>query len=81
MKVIQGPTKWQTEIKCRCGAVLQVDDDDVTTRFFGASWGGDTPEEKTCVICCVCGETIELEVPPRIERAAKEASAKRRKNR
>lgn len=76
MKVISGPTKWSTEKKCSgCKAVVSITIDDVSIGFYGANYGGDTPEEHICASCCVCGTDIRLDpaysAPPLVLKAAR----------
>lgn len=75
MKIVAGPTTWEKELKCRCGATLIAEESDVRIGFFGPSWGGETPEKKTFVECPICGEHITFDAPPRIQRLAEERSA------
>jgi hypothetical protein len=76
VKVLSGPTKWTGTYRCQCGAELQVEEEDVSLAYFGANYGGDTPQLGAYYECCVCGRDNEIDVPPRVWKAAQ---AKREK--
>ena len=62
------------EFECRgCKSRLVAEMDDVQVGYFGANYGGDTPDREYYVECSVCG-TIRIlrwnEVTPKVRAAA-----------
>jgi len=71
LKVIAGPVEWSGMLQCRaCPAILEIHTDDVRIGFFGANYGGDSPEQKFFVECIVCGTENIVRVPPKVVAAA-----------
>lgn len=44
------------EFTCRgCKSQLVAETEDVQVGYFGANYGGDSPEREYCVTCPICG--------------------------
>lgn len=61
MKVIdEKPFNFEFECRC-CHSRLAAEASDVKVGYFGANYGGDTPERGYYVDCVVCGTTRQLD--------------------
>ena len=73
MKIIE-EKPFLKRYKCReCKSTLEADIDDVQVGYFGANYGGDTPDREYYVECPVCGDERILkdsEVTGKVRRVA-----------
>ena len=64
---------WPREIICkRCESVLEVELEDISGGWFGANYGGDSPDYHIHVECPVCGNNIFIseDIVPKDKRVA-----------
>jgi hypothetical protein len=73
MRVIE-EKPFNVEFECRCcKSKLQAEPEDVKIGYFGANYGGDTPDREYYVTCPVCGTDKILkhnELTPKVRELA-----------
>jgi predicted RNA-binding Zn-ribbon protein involved in translation (DUF1610 family) len=71
MKIIEANSP---RFECRsCKSILEIEPQDVAVGYFGANYGGDTPEREYYVTCPICGTDKILrsgEISPAARKAA-----------
>lgn len=81
MKIVD-EKPYNFEFECRgCRSRLAAEIGDVKVGYFGANYGGDTPERRYYVECPVCGTNRVLEwngVTPKVREQADHTDKKRR---
>lgn len=78
MRVINEGPKWSYTCSCRgCQSVLQADAGDIRVGWFGANYGGESPDEHFYLVCPVCGTQNLLPrstaMPPAVVRQIRES--------
>lgn len=81
MKVVR-EQPFNLEFECRsCKSQLVAESGDVQVGYFGANYGGDTPDREYYVTCPVCG-TIRIlkynELNPKVRAEADKKDRRRR---
>lgn len=73
---------YEFEFECRdCGSKLIAEADDVKVGYFGANYGGDSPERQYYVQCPICGTQRVLhenQTTPDVRKSADRTDRRRR---
>lgn len=73
-------TAWSHTFVCRrCQAVAEAETADVRFGYFGANYGGESPQPAFYVVCPACGSNhflADAAITPNVAKAARERAGR-----